>query len=551
MTLKLPALLCLHLLWSTSSGPVGWAQQASSTAGLPPEILNAFASTPAQSPSTATAGDETKAQPKEEEKVKEPVLRVGQIQTPAGLIEYESITGVLPLKQETGEEQAHVFFVYYRKKGAGPDRPLTVSFNGGPGSSSVWLHLGLFGPQRVDLGSEGFELGRPYWLIDNPDTLLDSSDIVFVDPVTTGYSRAAKGVSDKTFHGVQEDVESVGRFVRLFMTRYERWSSPLFLAGESYGTTRAALLAFHLQERYGIYPSGVALISAILNFQTARFDVGNDLPYPLFLPTYTALAAFHQRLAPELSQDLPATLAEVEAFAVGEYTLALMRGAALPAEQRAAIASKLARYTGLSEQYVLASDLRINIQRFVKELRRSEELTIGRLDGRYLGSDRDSAGENYEYDPSYAAIYGPYAMLMNDYARRVLGFESDLPYEILTGRVQPWSYQSNQNEYLNAAEDLRAAMSRNRSLKVHVASGLYDLATPYFATQYTFDHLQLPPELSANISHSRYAAGHMMYIKAACLTDLAANLRRFYAAVVAGGRGAGSPVGNSETGGGR
>ena len=465
-----------------------------------------------------------------------PVLRSAQVETPSGTLQYETLTGTLPLSTETGEPRARVFFVYYRLKGQGPERPLTVSFNGGPGSSSVWLHLGIFGPRRIDLGQEGFELRRPYALVPNPHTLLAHSDVVFVDPVTTGFSRAEKGVDASEFHGVDEDINAVGQFVRLFLTRQQRWSSPLFLAGESYGTTRAALLCNHLQERYGIYPSGLVLVSSILNFQTARFDSGNDLPYALFLPTYAALAAFHGRLDPALAADLPATLREVEEFARGEYSLGLMRGDRLPPEQRAALASKLSRYTGLSADYVLSSNLRISIQRFVKELRRDEGLTIGRLDGRYLGSDRDSAGENYEYDPSYAAIYGPYAMAMNDYVRRELGFESDLPYEILTSRVQPWSYRGSQNVYLNAAEPLRAALSRNRSLKVHVASGLHDLATPYFATEYTFDHLNLPPELAANISHSRYAAGHMMYVKQSCLEELAANLGRFYAENLAAGR---------------
>lgn len=465
-----------------------------------------------------------------------PVERSGQVETPSGVLEYQTVTGTLPLETEQGKPRARVFFVYYRLKGGGPERPLTVSFNGGPGSSSVWLHLGIFGPRRVDLGAEGFDLARPYRLVPNAHTLLAHSDVVFVDPVTTGYSRVEEGVDPSEFHGVEEDVNAVGQFVRLFLTRQERWSSPLFLAGESYGTTRAALLCHHLQERYGIYPSGLVLVSSILNFQTARFDTGNDLPYALFLPTYTALAAFHGRLDAELSADLDATLREVEEFARGEYSLALMRGAKLPPEQRAALASKLARYTGLSDEYVLSTGLRIQIQRFVKELRRGEGLTVGRLDGRYLGSDRDSAGENYEYDPSYAAIYGPYSMAMNDYVRRELGYQSDLPYEILTSRVQPWSYRGSQNVYLNAAESLRAAMSRNRTLKVHVASGLHDLATPYFATEYTFDHLNLPPELAANISHSRYAAGHMMYVKRSCLAELADALARFYAETLASGR---------------
>ena len=483
---------------------------------------------PDAAPAEASSEDDSPTELTDELEVREHVLQLED-----GPLAYESRTGRLVLREESGEARAAVFYVHYRTLGEmePESRPLTFCFNGGPGSSSVWLHLGAFGPRRVDLGPEGFELAPPPRLVANPHTLLVHSDLVFVDPVTTGYSRAADGVDDSEFHGDRKDVESVAEFIRLFLTRAERWTSPIFLAGESYGTTRAAALAQHLETRHGIYPCGLVLVSSILNFQTARFDVGNDLPYALFLPTYTAIAHFHGRLAgPE--RPLADVLTEVEAFAMGEYWSALAQGDRLGEEPRRRLAERLAFYTGLSPEYVLSTDLRIRIDRFVKELRRDEGVTVGRLDGRYVGNDRDSAGEGYEYDPSYAAIQGPYTMALNHYVRTDLGFESDLPYEILTGRVRPWDYERAENEYLNVAEDLRSAIARNRALQVYVANGLYDLATPYFATRYTFDHLGLPEAQRDNVRMGDYLAGHMMYVREADLAELTRQLREFYADTV-------------------
>ncbi|MEM7245843.1 MAG: peptidase S10 [Acidobacteriota bacterium] len=444
-------------------------------------------------------------------------------------VRYEATAGTLVMRDEEGAPKATIFYIAYtRQDGRDPSkRPLTFSFNGGPGSSSVWLHLGTLGPKRVHMDPDGFPLPPPYKLVDNAESILDVTDLVFIDPVMTGYSRPAPDEDREQFHGIDEDVRSVGEFIRLYTTRNERWASPKFLVGESYGTTRAAGLAGWLQGRHGFYLNGVMLISSILDFQTARFDTGNDLPYILFLPTYTATAWYHDRLAPDLQRDLRATLDEVEEFATTEYTLALMKGDRLGDAERNAIAKKLARYTGLSEQYVKDTNLRIKIFRFTKELRRDERKTVGRLDSRFVGDDRDSAGERYEYDPSYSAIQGPYTATLNDYVRRDLGFESDLPYEILTGRVHPWSYESYQNRYVNVSETLRRSMTRNPSLKVFVANGYYDLATPYFATEYTFDHLGLPKELQGNVTMGWYEAGHMMYIHIPSLVALKRDLAAF------------------------
>lgn len=456
-------------------------------------------------------------------------------------IRYTVTTGTIVLKEEAekkgdkaGESEgekarASIFFVAYTRDDVGDRarRPLTFSFNGGPGSSSVWLHLGVLGPRRVVMDDIGDLPPPPYRLVENEYSLLDMTDLVFIDPVSTGYSRALPGEKAKEFHGFKKDLESVGDFIRLYTTRYQRWRSPKFLIGESYGTTRAAGLSGYLQDRHGMFFNGIMLVSSILNFGTARFDPGNDLPYILFLPTYTATAWYHQRLAPELQANLRATLDEVEAFALGEYTLALMKGAALADAERAIIRDKLARYTGLSTDYLERTDLRIHISRFVKELLRHEQRTVGRLDSRFKGIDRDAAGEFNEYDPSLTNITGPYTATLYDYVRGDLKFESDLPYEILTPRVQPWSFGEHENQYVNVAKTLRRAMTINPHLKVFVANGYYDLATPFFATQYTFNHLGLDPSLLGNISMAFYEAGHMMYIHLPSLARLKQDLTNF------------------------
>jgi carboxypeptidase C (cathepsin A) len=444
-------------------------------------------------------------------------------------VTYTATAGNLLLKDEIGRPKANFFFISYAKEGISDTtkRAITFSFNGGPGSSSVWLHLGTLGPKRVLMDDEGRALPPPYKLVDNEYSLLDLTDLVFIDPITTGYSRPVPGEDPKQFHGVQEDVESVGEFIRLYATRFKRWSSPKFLIGESYGTTRAANLVNYLQSRHGMYFNGVMLVSSILQMQTARFDVGNDLPYIAFLPTYTATAWYHKKLPADLQGDLRKTLSEVEQFALTDYTLALMKGKNLTKEEHRKIAERLARYTGLSVDYVEKTNLRIQIFRFVKELLRSQKRTVGRLDSRFTGIDLDASGESFEYDPSMAAIQGPYTATLNDYVRKDLKYESELPYEILTDRVRPWSYKNSENRYLNVAEFLRQAMNKNPSLKVHVANGYYDLATPYFATMYTFDHLGLEPDLQNNITMSFYEAGHMMYIHKPSLISLKENLATF------------------------
>jgi carboxypeptidase C (cathepsin A) len=456
-------------------------------------------------------------------------------------IAYTVTTGTIVLKEESqksGEQagesegekpKAAVFFIAYTRDDM-PDktvRPLTFSFNGGPGSSSVWLHLGVLGPRRVAMGDVGSLLPPPYKLVDNEYTLLEASDLVFIDPVSTGFSRPVPGEKAKEFHGFKRDIASVGDFIRLFTSRYQRWTSPKFLIGESYGTTRAAGLSGYLQDRHGLFMNGILLVSSILNFETAEFDPGNDLPYCLFLPTYTASAWYHKKLEPRLQKDLHATLKEVEDFALNEYVLALMKGSSLQARERTRLAGRLARYTGLTADYIERTDLRINIHRFTKELLRREHRTIGRLDSRFTGIDRDSAGERHEFDPSMAAITGPYTATLNDYVRSELNYETDLPYEVLNPQVMPWRYDDFENRYVNVAETLRKAIATNPFLKVFVANGYFDLATPYLATQYTFNHLGLDPSLQQNISMAYYEAGHMMYVHQPSLAQLSQDLKGF------------------------
>jgi carboxypeptidase C (cathepsin A) len=444
-------------------------------------------------------------------------------------IKYTATTGTIVLRQEDGTPRANFFFIAYARDDAGDagQRPVMFTFNGGPGSSSVWLHLGAFGPKRALMDDNGFPLPPPYKLVDNEYSALDVTDLVFIDPVTTGYSRAIPGENARQFHGFREDLESVGEFIRLWTVRNGRWKSPKFVAGESYGTTRAAGLSGELQRRHGMFLNGIVLVSSILHFQTARFDAGNDLPYILFLPTYTATAWYHKKLSADLQGNLRKTLDEAEKFAMGEYSQALMAGDALSDSQRKAVAQKVARYTGLSAEWVEQANLRVEIGRFCKELQRDRRRTTGRLDSRFSGIDADAAGERNSYDPSNAAIQGPYTAAMNDYVRNVLKFESDLPYEILTGRVQPWSYAGFENRYINVAETLRDAMSQNRDLKVFVAKGYYDLATPYFAAEYTVNHMALDASLRKNITQAHYEAGHMMYIHKPSLAQLKKDVTEF------------------------
>lgn len=463
--------------------------------------------------------------------VEKKIVTPHSIQINGKMLKYDATAGTLIL-QKDDKPWASMFYVAYTEMDASnrpdPKRPITFAFNGGPGSASVWLHLGALGPKRVEMAPEGEQPKPPYHLLDNDDTALQFSDLVFVDPVTTGYSRPAPGVDAKQFHGFDGDLDSVSEFIRLYLTKFNRWGSPKFLAGESYGTTRAAALSQRLLENEGIYLNGITLISSVLNFQTISFAPGNDLPYALFLPSYTAAAWYHKKLPKDLQADLEKAVGESRRFAGGDYALALMKGDKLSAADRANTVRELARLTGLSEAFVQQANLRISEGPFTKELLRDQRKTIGRYDSRLEGEDLNATGSNPEYDPSYASVQGVFTAMFNNYVRSDLGYDSDEDYQVLTDKVQPWSWDHFQNRYVNVAEMLRQAITQNPSLKVMIANGYYDLATPFFATEYTVNHIGLEPALSKNISLTYCDAGHMLYTKKNCLDALHASMADFY-----------------------
>jgi carboxypeptidase C (cathepsin A) len=472
-----------------------------------------------QSLRSAEPADEKKS-PKEEP-VEQLVETLHEATISGQSIRYKATAGKLLQKSDQLESRAALFFTAYTREGADPaTRPITFCFNGGPGSSSVWLHLGMLGPKYIRLPDDASTLRPPYQLRPNPHSLLDVTDLVFIDPVSTGYSRPAKEVNKSEFHGYDEDIRSVGQFIHDYTTRFQRWSSAKFLCGESYGGVRAAGLTGHLRERYNLELNGIVVVSGATS---------NDLPNILFLPSYTATAWYHQALPADLQQrPLAELVAEAEAFATGPYATALLKGTSLTAEEFDATAEQMARLTGLSKEFVAASKLRVSMGRFGKELLRGRALTVGRFDSRYTAMDRDSAGESPEFDASAAALFGPFTATFNDYVRRELKYEEERVYEILTGNVHPWSYSAFENRYVDASETLRKAMTANAHLKLFVACGYYDLATPHFAMDYTLNHLGLAEARQSNVTVKYYEGGHMMYIYGPSLERLRADLVEFY-----------------------
>jgi carboxypeptidase C (cathepsin A) len=497
-------------------------------------ILSMFSSLYAQEharPATHDAAAETPpATPPAAPPVERTSTTQHSIQINGKPLAYTATAGTLVLKKDDTKPWASMFYVAYTRDGVQDvgKRPITFAFNGGPGSSSVWLHMGALGPKRVDMGPDGEQPKPPYRMVDNDDTALEFSDLVFIDPVTTGFSRAAPGEKDSQFHGFDGDLDSVAEFIRLYLTRSERWRSPKFLAGESYGTTRSAALSQYLLDKDGIYLNGITLISTVLNFETILPARGNDLPYALFLPSYTAAAWYHKKLPKDLQGDLEKAIGESRRFAGDEYSVALMKGDKLTTAERANAVHELARLTGLPEQYIEEANLRISEPRFTKELLRDQRKTLGRYDSRLVGEDIDAAGETPEYDPSYASVQGVFTAMFNDYVRAELKYDSDAPYQVLTDKVQPWSYERFQNRYVNVAEMLREAMTQNPSLRVMIANGYYDLATPFFATEYTVNHIGLAPGLTNHISLTYCDAGHMLYTKKTCLDGLHRAMADFY-----------------------
>ena len=469
---------------------------------------------PLQAKEEKAKKEEKKEQKKEQHSSANSAVTTHTIKIGGKPLTYEATAGTIALKGNDGKEKAKVFYIAYVAKDVEDKskRPLTFSFNGGPGSSSVWLHLGVFGPRRVVMNKDGSAPPPPARLTDNEFSILDKTDLVFIDPVTTGYSRAIPHEKAKNFHGVNQDIESVGDFLRLYTTRNKRWASPKYIAGESYGTTRAAGLVAHMAQRYGMFFNGIVLVSAVLQFQTIRFKPGNDLPYVLFLPTYTATAWYHKLLPLELQKlTLPKVVQAAREFAEGPYALALFKGRRLSGEDRENTVKKVAMFTGLREAYVRNSDLRIPLFRYTKEVLRSKDLLVGRMDSRLTGHSVDPVNDIASYDPSLSTFIGHFGGALNHYVRAELEYESDLPYEVLTGKVHPWDWGHYKNQFVDVATSLRRAFCSNPNLRVFVANGYYDGATPFFATEYTFDHMSLPGQLPKNVTMRYYEAGHMMY----------------------------------------
>jgi carboxypeptidase C (cathepsin A) len=440
-----------------------------------------------------------------------PVVTHHSITVGGKTLNYTATVAQMPLKDAAGETEAHIFYMAYTLDGA-PDiakRPLTFCFNGGPGSASMWVHMGGMGPRNAKLLSNGAMPPPPYEVVDNPHTWLDQTDLVFIDPVGTGYSRAKTIEVARRMNGVQGDIQSVGEFIRMYITRNTRQLSPLFIAGESYGTFRAAGLAGSLLDR-GIALNGIVLIGTVLNLETIS-SRSDDMVFQLELPTYAADAWYHKKLPADLQRkDLKSVLTEVEGFALGEYATALAKGDLLPAADRKALVAKLARYTALDPRYIDESELRWNVSHFTRELLRDQHLTIGRYDGRLTGPSSLNTGETSEFDPSETQITPPFTAAFQHYIREELGYKTDMYYYPLGG-IQPWDYGTQQG-FGDTTSLLRAALTRNPYMKVMVAASYFDLATPYFAAQYTFNHMGLQQPMRDRISWSFYQAGHMLYI---------------------------------------
>jgi carboxypeptidase C (cathepsin A) len=484
-----------------------------------------------KTPSKEKAGEPSKVkdqEKKESAKAKtaadeEPVVTHHHIQLGGEELKYTATAGLMPIKDARGETEARIFFMAYTRDDAGSvaSRPLLFSFNGGPGSSSVWLHLGSLGPRRVTTAEDPTIPAPPFKLVDNDATWLDRADLVFIDPVGTGYSRAARPELNAKFHSLKGDIDSVGEFIRMYLTRYDRWSSPLYVIGESYGTTRAAGLSGHLAD-HGIALSGVILVSCALDFQGIFFSTNNDQPYMNYIPSYTAAAWYHKKLPAELQRlGLKEVLKEVETWVDREYVTILARGDRLSDDERRQAANRLARYTGLKADDIEEHDLRIGMSHFNRELLKADRRSIGRFDARYKGIENRAPtdGRGPSHDPSYDAVLAPYTSTFNHYIRDDLGYKSDLPYYILGGGVGRWDFQTEMG-YPSTTSQLRDALTQNPHMQVLICSGYFDLATPYRAVEHALAGLGLDPLLRKNISVEYYEAGHMMYLHGPSLHKL-------------------------------
>jgi carboxypeptidase C (cathepsin A) len=442
-------------------------------------------------------------------------------------IPYTAAAGFMPIKNDANKTIARIFFIAYTKETQQTDsqQPLTFAFNGGPGSSSIWLHMGALGPRRALLANDGTALPKTYQLVDNEYTWLDFTDIVFVDPVGTGYSRATDDIDAQQFYNMNEDVKLMGEFVRLYVTEHQRWLSPKYIAGESYGTTRAVALAGHMQNEHGMLINGLVLISAALNFETFSFDTGNDLAYVLIVPSYTAAAWYHGKLSGNLTE----SLTRARDWAINEYMPALAEGSSLNDSERDEIVEKLAHYTGLSKSYIEESRMRIPNYQFTTELLRDSSLIIGQLDSRVKAPYIPSNSEDAFYDPSLFIVEGPFVVAFNNYVRDELHFKTDIPYIFLSEKIdESWKWSEGQQGYVNVTDSLTQAVSANKYLQVFVASGYFDLTTPWLSQAYTFAHLGLNPDLQNHITHKFYESGHQLYTSTGALEKFTQDVSFFF-----------------------
>jgi len=513
-------------------------------------VLMSAAATPlfaAPAPGTGTAGAPFGI-PKPQFSITHHSLRVG-----GETLRFTATAGSLVLHNDKDQPTATMFFVAYTADGVSDEssRPVTFLYNGGPGSSSIWLEMGAFGPKRVETTDAGATPPPPYKLVDNGDSLLDRSDLVFIDAPGTGFSRVVGAGKPKDFYSVDGDGRAFTQFIRGYLDKYRRWNSPRFLLGESYGTTRSAVLAEDLQQD-GVALNGVILLSSILNFQTASFNPGNDLPYVLYLPTYAASAYYHKAL-PQQPKDFKAFIAQVEQFATGAYAGALRAGSRLDDAARADVLKKLHRYTGLSEGYWSNANLRVNNSQFEKELLRGKGKVTGRLDSRYTGWSVDLLGEDQNWDPMSASVGPAFAAAFHRYLQGYLGYTPHRRYRLLSlavNRAWTWKHTGPLDRrgggqgwpgYVNVAPDLALAMTQNPHLQVMVNSGYYDLGTPFFATDYTFDHLFDPvagtKRLQDRVHRHDYASGHMIYLNPGALKRFKANVARFIERATSAGHG--------------